>query len=261
MNPYTPNNYAAPAAAPRKARNPVILLILGILIGGIGLVALVMSLVATPSSAVDITTVSPSQLSGSKDYYIEQLLVVGGYATETFSNTMYYVAAYVDANDEPIILSLSAKENSEKYDELLDYNEDYSTVLGDMVLSGYFSCSKLSSTNDSLIEYFHDTEDDYGLEDLEIVDMNLTYIGETAEEYASHVKTEKLTGAAMGGVFALLGVVLMFLYLNQKKKAQAIWAQQQAQAAAYQTAQATPYPQPPQNPAPYTGPEDPNNWQ
>lgn len=257
----------------KKAGNPIVLMILGVLFAVFGAVVLIMDVFGGSGNAVDASTIAGSDMKSSDDYYIEELVVIDGYAERTGDgkNQMYYGVMFQDANDNVIVVSLSATEGSDVYEDLEDYMVSSTTGVGDLVLSGYFKCDKLGSDSTSLKKYYKEFQSQYGsfltsnYGHITYLDMDLTYIGETAEDYASHVKSNKLMGCIMGAAFVVLGAVMILLYLNAKKKAKALAAQHAAQMAAYQAgqAQANPYQAPSQytNPTTNTDPADPKNWQ
>lgn len=223
-------------------------------------------LMATGSSSsdtelVNVESISASQMDNTYDYEITEAYIFDSYAQYEENGTpkTYYMAVvFYDATGTLCMTSMELEKGDDIYQEVMDYLDDDSMYVGDLVLPLYCSASSFSSSSE-VGGYFSEYATEialYGYETQQVW-LQLDYMGSTLTEYQDEAASSSNGSVVMGVIFLVFAGILLVLSIVSGKKAKARAA---AQQTAYQTVPAQPtcqmppqYPTQPQAPARPTG--------
>ncbi len=230
-------------------KKKIILCILAVILLIIGICTLVSGIFGGETALEDVSTLTSSEMDGSADYKFSEAIVFDRYATYEENNipeTYYLAIGFYDANDNLCIASLAMDKNDDIYDEVMDYLNDDSMYLGDLVLPMYCTADTFSD-NTEVGEYFEEYHEEIASNGIsgELLWLQMNYQGATLTEYEESSSVNAVMGLIMGGGFLVLGIALLLLAILKKKP-------QPAPASAYAAPQASGYtaPQAPSYSAP-----------
>ena len=174
-------------------------------------------------------------MSTDYSYEIEELFIIDHYMTisgdsKGGSNGKYYVAGFYGEDGKLYLASLHADGDDDLQEELDDYINDADAKIGDLEISGCFKTRKVTAVDSDEEIYgpfISKVKSMFLGEGISCVDtkLHLDYVCEDAEDYASEASTMPI--AIIGAVLAALGIALIFVAKNMKKK---IKAEEEARA-------------------------------
>lgn len=178
----------------------------------------VVSLFEKPQ-ADEITDVSSDELKTGNAYHFEEMIVVDQYAHLEEDNKITkrdYLVLFEMADGEVVFAGLRANAGGELDQKCYDYSEDTGSLVGDLVIDGYFKAYKAGSTNSS---YYDEACEIYGEEiGAEKLNWYFTYEdAKTAEEFAKNQKSDNTVMLIVGGVM-LIGAIAAMLAVIKKRK-------------------------------------------
>lgn len=230
----------------KRNGNPTGAIICGIVL----LVAAIGILITTlqgPAELKNVSEIKASEMSTDYSYYFDELIIYDHYMTQSggdSGNGKYYLATFYGEDDKLYVASLYAEDDEDMKDKLWDYAKDPETLYGDLIISGCFKTRKTSNI-DKDGEFYEPSFAKFRkliLEELgqTAVDtqLHLDFVCEDAADYEEEAfQTPMLI---VGGIFVLLGGVLLYFGLKAKKKQKAE-AEARARFNANQPEEQTPY--------------------
>jgi len=228
------------ATVKRRRRNNLLGIIALSLLAALGLLFVIVFL----SNAFSLRTVNAEEVSyedltpNNVGIYVDRLTVLDVYAStkeyydfenrfdpEAGHETAWHLLAYYeDGSGKTCYVSLSVDRYDYKQDEILDlcekYLEDESSSVGDLVLSGCFRFSEMSSYGSSYYEEAY--EDANGVIPGENTNYDLTYLYATAEEYLNKKAQSDLPILIVGVAFLLPSALGIWALVVHRKKIQPV---------------------------------------
>lgn len=227
--PAYPNYTPAP---PAKKQNFIVMLIGGILLCLFGIGMLAMFLATDIKTPVNFSEVSFTEAKESEYICFDKLVIVDIAAEETEETsgiktektTAYLVLCYAADKDgaEYAFPMYVSTEHSELTDDILDYYEDENAYIGDFAIKAAVKVTDFSNYPAGAESTYKEC---YGMYKTVIgaasSEMCVEYAGDDGQDLIDMQKSDKNTTLAVGGIFLLLGALLVFLYFVLKKKAKA----------------------------------------
>lgn len=200
----------------------VMFLIFAVVFGALGIMRL------GEKPVVDAASVKYSEISTENEYYFSELCLVDSYAAfweDTEDNVVEYdyIVLFADSTGAPCYASLEVSKSSDISKTCLDYLNNDALYVGDVSLSGCFSCYALDKQSDDIDEDFDTLYKEYNAE-LPGVKTNLhfKYDAANAEEFAENRKTEATIFIIAGAIFFIVSAVIITLLVVSFKKAKKI---------------------------------------
>lgn len=232
-------------------KNRIVSIIVAVMFLIAGVVMIAGGVSGSDAELKDVTTLSASSMDDSFDYEIQEAYIFDNYATyeENGKPETYYLAVcFYDANDNLCMASLAMDPSDDIYDVVMDYLNDDTMYVGDLMLPVYASAGSFSSTSD-VGEYFQEYANEIALYDYnpQVLWLQLHYMGGTLTDYEESAKSDSNASTIGGVVMLVLAVVFILLSTRAAKKQKEAEAARAAARAAYAAQQpvftAAPQPQ------------------
>lgn len=230
-------------------KNKIVSIIVAIIFLIAGVVMIAGGVSGSDTELKDVSTLTASSMDNSFDYEIQEAFIFDNYATYEENNvpeTYYLAVAFYDMNDNLCMASMSMEKGDDIYDDVMDYLNDDTMYVGDLILPVYASASSFSSTSD-VGEYYQEYANEIALYDYnpQLLWLQLDYMGGTLTDYEDQAKSDSNASTIGGVVMLVLAVVFILLAVRNAKKQKEAEAARAAARAAY-AAQQPVYAAPPQ---------------
>lgn len=204
-------------------KNRVISIILAVIIGLCGIGALISGIFGASKELVSVTTLYGDELDGSADYEIQEAYILDSYATydeNDIPKTWYLVVGLFDTEDSLYVVSMELEKGDDIYDTVMDYLNDDTMYVGDLVLPVYATATTFARNSD-LGEFFEEYVQDLNNNDIYCAPnwLQLDYMGGTLADYESNSSKSSTGTIIMGVVFLILAVLFPVLVNRKSKKA------------------------------------------
>ena len=177
---------------------------------------------------VDAATVKYSDFSTENEYSFSNLVLVDVYAEfwEDDEDNIVgynYVVLFADSTGELCYASLEVPNSSDISKTCLDYIKDEKLEVGDVLLSGCFSCYDLDKQDEDATKLFSELYSEYNAELAGVkTNLHFKYDGANAEEFAENRKVEATIFIIAGAIFFIVSAVIITLIVVSFKKAKKI---------------------------------------
>ena len=174
---------------------------------------------------VDAATVKYSDFSTENEYSFSNLVLIDAYAEfwedDEINIVGYnYVVLFADSTGEPCYASLEVPNSSDISKTCLDYIKDEKLEVGDVLLSGCFSCYDLDKQDEDATKLFSELYSEYNAELAGVkTNLHFKYDGANAEEFAENRKVEATIFIIAGAIFFIVSAVIITLIVVSFKKA------------------------------------------
>lgn len=185
----------------------------------------------------DGSAADPAAFDTSKVYDFDEIVIIDEYAfayegSESNVTEHYYLIGFSNEDGEVYFASLEAKKDADIVDACNEYIADDTMEIGDLILKGVCICNELSAKEKDVRSEYANIIELYS----EIVpgkDTGINFIYEAAdiETYREDAKTDAAVLSIIGGVFALLCALGIFLCIRQRKAIKAELARAAALSA------------------------------
>ncbi|MBR3965244.1 MAG: hypothetical protein IKJ80_07535 [Clostridia bacterium] len=200
----------------------VMFLIFAVVFGALGIMRL------GEKPVVDAATVKYSDFSTENEYSFSNLVLIDVYAEfwEDDEDNIVgynYLVLFADSTGELCYASLEVPNSSDISKTCLDYIKDEKLEVGDVILSGCFSCYDLDKQDDDATKLFSELYSEYNAELAGVkTNLHFKYDAANAEEFAENRKTEATVFIIAGAVFLIISAVIITLLVVSFKKAKKI---------------------------------------
>lgn len=211
-------------------KNKVLSIVLSIIIAIVGICITVSGFSSGNRELVSVSGLTMEELDGTQDYEIPEAYLLDSYASyeENGDITSYYMAVgFYDADDYLCVVSMEVEKDDPCYDVIMDYLNDDSMYMGDLVLPLYASSTTFTQTSE-LGQYFGEFAQELSSNGViaEPLWIQLDYMGETKAAYEDALSQSSTKTILLGIVFILLAVIFfVFSRIRAKKSASATQAQ------------------------------------
>lgn len=111
---------------------------------------------STPESTA-LSDIDYTEFENDGCYYIENALVCDAYAKLTEGDDikkMYFIVVASDKDGKSVYMSLELSPSDDIYEKLSNYHFDDNMNIGDLVISFYCECERISSLNSDIFRYY-----------------------------------------------------------------------------------------------------------
>lgn len=220
--------------------------IMAVIIAIIGIGMIGSSIDDSDTTLMSVESISASQMTGDYDYEFTEAYIFDSYAQYEENDvikTYYMSVVFYDASGDLCITSMTLEKGDAIYQDVLDYLNDDTLYVGDLVMPLYCTASSfnLDSEVGGYFSEYADELESYGY-NTQVVPLQLDYMGSTLTEYEEAVASSRSGSIIMGVCLLLFAAALMIASVVSAKKAK-------TRANAKQTVPAQPvYQAPPQVP-------------
>ena len=200
----------------------VMFLLMSILFGALGISNL------GEKTVVDADSVTYSEFNTENEYYFKELTLVDQYVyflEDTESNIVErdFLVCFIDKDGELCYASLEVAKEDDISGICIKYLNDENAGVGDVVLSGCFSCYALDKQSDDIDSDFEIAYDKYQA-DLpgKKTNLHFKYDAENAEAFAEKRSTEGTIFLVAATVFFLISATVIAVTLISYKKSKKI---------------------------------------
>lgn len=224
----------------RKTKSGTATIIMGVALVIIGIFMIVFALVSPESRLVAGDENVP--YASNNVYDMGQVLVIDKYGyIESARNgyeDYYLIAYYTEDDDIAHLASLKVTEDKNIFNKLDSYAQDDKAYIGDLYINLCAKAAPLDSIDPEMLGYYNDAVDTYSeyLSGVENSQTALTFYCEGAEAFPSALESEghgKTAVKVIGAVIILLGIILLPIGIDKKKKENALEAQMAQQGVYY----------------------------
>lgn len=182
--------------------------------------------VSAPKEIFSLSDLPSTQVQEDGVYFAQHLVIIDSFAHMTKTSTRYYLAAFLDANDDAVAVRFVTKKSDPIYSQLNRYLEDDTQQIGDCVLNCYVkaSANTMSSSSDAevLKQYFNEAVEEYQ-QVLEMpfqqIDLRFSYLCDSSEDPVQTLAQQSrsmLLGAVLLLVVSLAFLIVALICLKPK---------------------------------------------
>jgi len=214
----------------KKSKNTFKIVIMAILVL-IGAFMVGKGIVSNSSIQIDdVTTISYTTMKSGESYYFKDAIVLDAYletkhesvnvSTDRVESVSYedsYLVGFEDKDGKWVYTDFTVKRDTELGQRFMEYVEDDTLWIGDLVVSGCFKGHV--QNNQEKIEYFEETYELYNLL-LTGALLNLEFHYDNAETIEEYHANETGNGVALilfGSIIILAGIVGIIVFVGKRK--------------------------------------------
>lgn len=121
---------------------------------------MIMGVMNSSTKPENIYDVSYDEIQTGKVYYVPELCVVDIFAEMEQSSTRYFLALFLDENDELVAVDLAVNKSDDVYSKLLAYANDASQQVGDCLLDCYVKVQRDAASDADSTRKLHEFYDE-----------------------------------------------------------------------------------------------------
>lgn len=171
-----------------------------------------------------IENVAYTEIDSEYEYEFEQVYLVDEYAylwqdDESNSREQYYIIYFKDKNGNGCFASLEADKSTEIGKQCVEYIENDSASIGDVVLKGLFSCKDISQQRNELeTNYYEAYNKCISLIEGTNTGMHFSYDATNKDEFLQKRQTDTIIFLILFPILLLGSSLGLFFFIRQRIK-------------------------------------------